>query len=841
TSVSGSLYSFIPFLLTSLVDGIPLPTLTCYVISLPPATPFRVSIHSWASKAKPTPAIESKRKPHQRVVYILQVVVDGDRVFHGSYELSAKWPQEIAQEKRGVTEVDRPSSSRNPVLPFPSFQQSVLIRSSLDVRNNSGRINILLSEQLVSKNNSLGELELGASNDIVCFSFQHAPREILEQAGISWPIRNPLFLPSPNNSHSATSQTPNSHIKSRDSTIEGRAMSPISRILRPAFPKPHKPEPYSKPKTEPHAHLPPFPRPPTRGKMAAPNEAWTDSMSGSFGTLFDEISMMDTWSTRQTSSSATANISTTDLLASPPSSEMASAWQNHNPIEEQERAREKAREEQRRRSERQERQVVMALRDDQFETLIEAISPQKKGLQHDQSSSHWYDQDRKHQMGPSTHQPPRMAPMGPPMNTRPSAAALARTSSYSDLNSNSPFRNAPVSMPMASKGGSSTTNPYDDKRGGPSAHKSPLTITYHPSYASDKENIAPNPSRAPTPRPSGMSVSTESRVPTPYPFPPRHLPGSANPPYYTSWGGGSGPADIEIRDSSSMFSSLVRGRTDLNPRSQHPPHPYPGSTKGSPALAPLPAASGSVKSRKEGLGLGTATGTGTGTETGSPTGPRSQQASPRVGLAQAQQAQSQSQDKQKSVPRSTTPGSTPLTRIENIVHTNMNTNAEDRANRGGIGSGSPERTHTQTKTSQQLQQQGSQHHFVPGHKSHRHVDSIDKIERQLWSALGDEMATFDAGADIADADVEHGNSTSTSFEQGHNDAAKIVSPVLDTGGLTLAQLGELEQAESAVVKRKRQGSVGGGEERGRGRKVSREEGKGGEKQRDGVDSFEIIR
>lgn len=34
----------------------------------------------------------------------------------------------------------------------------------------------MLSEQLVSKTASPGELDLGVTNDIVCFSFQHAPK-----------------------------------------------------------------------------------------------------------------------------------------------------------------------------------------------------------------------------------------------------------------------------------------------------------------------------------------------------------------------------------------------------------------------------------------------------------------------------------------------------------------------------------------------------------------------------------------------------------------------------------------------------------------------------------------
>ncbi|KAJ4292594.1 hypothetical protein N0V90_009257 [Kalmusia sp. IMI 367209] len=61
-------------------QGHQLPTLSCYIASLPTATPFRVSIHSWATPAKPSASIESRRKNTQKVVYVTQVIVDGARV-----------------------------------------------------------------------------------------------------------------------------------------------------------------------------------------------------------------------------------------------------------------------------------------------------------------------------------------------------------------------------------------------------------------------------------------------------------------------------------------------------------------------------------------------------------------------------------------------------------------------------------------------------------------------------------------------------------------------------------------------------------------------------------------
>jgi hypothetical protein len=47
---------------------------------------------------------------------------------------------------------------------------------SWDAQDLSGRINIVLSEQLVGRNSVGGELDLGVANAIVRFSFQHAPK-----------------------------------------------------------------------------------------------------------------------------------------------------------------------------------------------------------------------------------------------------------------------------------------------------------------------------------------------------------------------------------------------------------------------------------------------------------------------------------------------------------------------------------------------------------------------------------------------------------------------------------------------------------------------------------------
>ena len=79
-------------------------------------------------------------------------------------------------EKRSVNAPQANSTRQNAFLEFPPFHQNILLQSSWNAPEHTGRIKVLLSEQLVRKSSGLGELDFGAANDIVCFSFQHAPR-----------------------------------------------------------------------------------------------------------------------------------------------------------------------------------------------------------------------------------------------------------------------------------------------------------------------------------------------------------------------------------------------------------------------------------------------------------------------------------------------------------------------------------------------------------------------------------------------------------------------------------------------------------------------------------------
>ncbi|CAI6339261.1 unnamed protein product [Periconia digitata] len=301
----------------------PLPTLACYIASQPPSTPFRISVHSWIAPVKPSPAIESCRKPNERVVFTAQVLVDGSRVYHGYYEIETQWPKEIVNAKPAIRDPNT-TSQHGSFLEFPPFRFGVLGQYSWNARENAGRIKFILSEQLVR--NRGPDLELGASNHVVCFTFQHAPRGILEQAGIAWPILNPLFLPLsqrpewPPSSHHFVS-------KSRDFSAE------------PTFIGVRNGEPHTRSRTGP---------PPRSSQWPRPSEK-------DFG--------MGTWDACFAGTYEFAPYSKpSDPWAAAPfqSKEMNETLRKHPS------------------------QVLVSFRDDQLDQIIEAVSPSKK--QHRRSS-----------------------------------------------------------------------------------------------------------------------------------------------------------------------------------------------------------------------------------------------------------------------------------------------------------------------------------------------------------------------------------------------------------------------------------------------------------------------
>ncbi|KAK5276214.1 hypothetical protein LTR16_011566, partial [Cryomyces antarcticus] len=70
-------------------------------------------------------------------------------------------------------------------LRFPPFHQEVLAQSHWTAGESLGRIKVIVSEGYQGLGQ--GKVQFERVNDIVCFSFQHAPLDVLEQSAIAWP------------------------------------------------------------------------------------------------------------------------------------------------------------------------------------------------------------------------------------------------------------------------------------------------------------------------------------------------------------------------------------------------------------------------------------------------------------------------------------------------------------------------------------------------------------------------------------------------------------------------------------------------------------------------------
>ncbi|KAI4867570.1 hypothetical protein F4820DRAFT_467758 [Hypoxylon rubiginosum] len=154
-----------------------LPTMTCFMPAMSPSTPFSISLHCWK-----TPDVSQFTKNYSKhaelVKFEARVLVDGRLVASSSFNRSGPWPQLISHSfeftKNGDLETLR----------FPPFRSEVLRQSYWSPGDEVGRIKIVISEGF--PRDSL-TVPIERVKNVVAFSFQHAPLDILESSGIAWP------------------------------------------------------------------------------------------------------------------------------------------------------------------------------------------------------------------------------------------------------------------------------------------------------------------------------------------------------------------------------------------------------------------------------------------------------------------------------------------------------------------------------------------------------------------------------------------------------------------------------------------------------------------------------
>ncbi|KAG8413583.1 hypothetical protein J3458_012658 [Metarhizium acridum] len=154
-----------------------LPTVCCFVPSLPTGTPFRVSIHSWNAPVV-SKFTNSYSKFPENVKFEARLFIDGRLVASTALDRESIWPHIVAHS------FDFSKSGDLEPLSFPGFREELLQQNFWSPADDLGRIKLVLSEGF-PRDSITTPFE--RVKNIVAFSFQHAPLEVLESSSIAWP------------------------------------------------------------------------------------------------------------------------------------------------------------------------------------------------------------------------------------------------------------------------------------------------------------------------------------------------------------------------------------------------------------------------------------------------------------------------------------------------------------------------------------------------------------------------------------------------------------------------------------------------------------------------------
>ncbi|KAL6904218.1 hypothetical protein GGI43DRAFT_432827 [Trichoderma evansii] len=154
-----------------------LPTVCGFIPSLAAGIPFQISIHSWTAPSV-SQFTSCYSKYGECADFEARVFIDGQLVASASLDKESDWPHVIIHSF-GVSK----NGDLEP-LRFPNFRQEVLRQNHWNPADDFGRIKIVISEGFPRDSLSM---PFERVKNVVAFSFQHAPLEILEASSIAWP------------------------------------------------------------------------------------------------------------------------------------------------------------------------------------------------------------------------------------------------------------------------------------------------------------------------------------------------------------------------------------------------------------------------------------------------------------------------------------------------------------------------------------------------------------------------------------------------------------------------------------------------------------------------------
>ncbi|KAK3292002.1 NADH dehydrogenase-like protein [Chaetomium fimeti] len=154
-----------------------MPAMTCFIPSLAPGTPFQISIHCWR-RPDLSQFTRTYSKHTDLVKFEARILVDGRLVASTVLDREVNGPHLITStcEFTKTGELER--------LRFPHFRRELLFQNHWRPGDDIGRIKVVISEGFPRDSLSA---PIERVKNVVAFSFQHAPLEILENNAIAWP------------------------------------------------------------------------------------------------------------------------------------------------------------------------------------------------------------------------------------------------------------------------------------------------------------------------------------------------------------------------------------------------------------------------------------------------------------------------------------------------------------------------------------------------------------------------------------------------------------------------------------------------------------------------------
>ncbi|KYK56095.1 NADH dehydrogenase -like protein [Drechmeria coniospora] len=188
------------------------PTVSCFVPSLPSGTPFQVSVHSWSVDPVVSQFTRTYSQFAETAKYETRVFIDGRLVASIILDQKTEWPHVIAHGFEFLKNGDLG------FLRFPTFRHELLQQRKWNAGDDLGRIKVVLSEGFPRDSLSM---PFERVKNIVAFSFQHAP---LETSSIAWPNpslwrRPPIASSMPVSSYPSVDSESHAHSPSRRNSL----------------------------------------------------------------------------------------------------------------------------------------------------------------------------------------------------------------------------------------------------------------------------------------------------------------------------------------------------------------------------------------------------------------------------------------------------------------------------------------------------------------------------------------------------------------------------------------------------------------------------------------------